>query len=83
MLLTALALSFFHRRSRSDAAMNQQLKAYLDEQAQAVDDDVRQALDLCDGDAVQALRITLIANAFPEENEQLKKQISKGYTRKK
>ena len=64
--------------------MNQQLKAYLDEQAQAVDDDVRQALELCNGDAVAALRITLIANAFLiEENERLKSQVSTGFTRKK
>jgi hypothetical protein len=63
--------------------MNQQLRAYLDDQAKAVDDDVRQAIELCGGDAVSALRITLIANAFlQEENERLKKQTSKGYTRK-
>jgi hypothetical protein len=64
--------------------MNPQLKAYLDEQAQAVDEDVRQALALCEGDAVRALRITLIANAFlQEENDRLKAQVSKGYARKK
>lgn len=63
--------------------MNQQLRAYLDDQAQAVDDDVRQAIELCGGDAVSALRITLIANAFlQEENDRLKKQTSKGYARK-
>ena len=64
--------------------MNQQLKAYLDEEAQAVDDDVRQALELCGGDAIRALRITLIANAFlVEENEKLKSQISAGFTRRR
>ncbi len=62
--------------------MNQQLKAYLDEQAQAVDEDVRQALEICDGDAIRALRITLLANAFlHEENERLKGQISSGFAR--
>ena len=64
--------------------MNEQLRAYLDEQAQAVDDDVRQALELCDGDAIRALRITLIANEFlQEENDKLKRQVSPGYRRRK
>jgi hypothetical protein len=64
--------------------MNQQLRAYLDEQAQAVDEDVRRAIDLAGGDPIVALRITLIANAFLlEENETLKKQVSKGYGRKR
>jgi hypothetical protein len=64
--------------------MNQQLRAYLDEQAQAVDEDVRQAVDLAGGDPIVALRITLIANAFLlEENDWLKNQVSTGFTRKK
>ena len=44
--------------------MTEQLRVYLDEQMQAIDDDVRQAIALADGDAHRALRITLIANAF-------------------
>ena len=64
--------------------MNEQLRAYLDEQAEAVDEDVREALALCDGDDIKALRITFIANAFlQEENDQLKFQVSKGFARKK
>ena len=64
--------------------MTEQLRAYLNEQMQAVDDDVRQAIELADGDVTCALRITLIANAFlQEENEQLKAQVSKGYRRAK
>jgi hypothetical protein len=64
--------------------MNQQLRTYLDEQMQAWDAEIRQAIDLASGDVYRALRITLIANAFlHEENERLKKQISKGYARKK
>jgi hypothetical protein len=64
--------------------MNAQLKACLDEQAQAVDDDVRQALELANGDPMHALRITLIANAFlHQEIERLKKQVSKGFSRGK
>lgn len=64
--------------------MNEQLRAYLHEQVQAVDDDVRQALEICGGDAIKALRITLIANAFlTEENDRLKSQVSAGFTRKK
>jgi hypothetical protein len=75
---------FLHGRSRSDAAMNQQLRAYLDEQMNALVDDTRQVLELADGDVYRALRITLIANSFlTEENEKLKKQVSKGYMRKK
>jgi hypothetical protein len=64
--------------------MTEQLRAYLDEQMQAVDDDVRQTIELADGDVYRALRITLIANAFlQQENEQLKAQVSKGYRRAK
>ncbi len=38
-------------------------------------------LDLCGGDAIKALRITLIANAFlTEENDRLKTQVSRGFT---
>ena len=52
--------------------MNQALRTYLDEQARAVDEDVRQAIEACDGDATAALRCALIANAFlMEEIEQL------------
>ncbi len=34
--------------------------------AEAFEDEVQQALDLCGGDPMKALRITLIANAFLE-----------------
>ena len=62
--------------------MTEQLRAYLSKQMQAVDDDVRQAIELADGDVTRALRITLIANAFlQEENDKLKAQVSKGYRR--
>lgn len=64
--------------------MNQQLKAYLDGQAKATDVDLRQAIELAGGDVFHALRITLIANQFlVEENERLKGQISKDFTRDK
>jgi hypothetical protein len=64
--------------------MTEQLRAYLNEQMQALDDDTRQAIELADGDVYRALRITLIANSFlQEENERLKKQVSKGYRRNK
>jgi hypothetical protein len=64
--------------------MTEQLRAYLDEQMQAIDDDVRQTIELADGDVYRALRIALIANAFlQEENENLKAQVSKGYRRAK
>ena len=68
--------------------MNERLRAYLDQQAQATDDDVRQAIALANGDVVQALRITLIANAFlVEENarlrSQLSSQVSAGFARRR
>jgi hypothetical protein len=64
--------------------MNAQLEAYLDEQAEAADDDVRQAIALANGDVVHALRVTLIANRFlVEENERLKARVSKGFVRGK
>ena len=62
--------------------MTEQLRAYLDEQAQALDDSVRQALEICNGDAMSALRAVLIANEFlQEENERLRGQISTGFAR--
>jgi hypothetical protein len=56
-----------------EAAMNEQLRTYLDEQVLQLDADVRLAIKMCDGDVMQALRTTLIANAMLlEENERLK-----------
>jgi hypothetical protein len=70
--------------------MNQQLRAYLDEQAKAADEKVRQALELTHGNAIEALRTTLIANAFLEseverltaEVERLSVGASRGFARK-
>jgi len=62
--------------------MTEQLRAYLDEQAQELDDSVRQVLEICSGDTLSALRAVLVANAFlQEENEQLRSQVSSGFTR--
>jgi hypothetical protein len=62
--------------------MNQQLKEYLDAQAEVIEADVKEALKLCGGDPMRALRVTLVANAFLEmENERLTQQVSTGYTR--
>jgi len=48
-----------------------------------IDDEVREALEICDGNAVEALRITLIANAFLEARiEELEAQVSAGFRRK-
>jgi hypothetical protein len=58
--------------------MNQVLRAYLDERAKAADDEVRQALELTRGNAVEALRTTLIANAFLEsEVERLAAEVKR------
>jgi len=51
---------------------------------QMADEEVQQALAICNGDAIAALRITLIANAFLEAQvEELKTQISAGFQRKR
>ena len=50
----------------------------------ALDDDVRAALAICGGDALAALRTTLIANAFLEaEVERLRAEVSSGFSRGK
>jgi hypothetical protein len=51
---------------------------------EAFDAEVQEALDLdlCQGDPMKALRVTLIANAFLEaEIDQLKAEVSAGYSR--
>jgi hypothetical protein len=49
-----------------------------------LDIEVQQAIALCDGDAIAALRATLFANAFLEvELERLKTSVSTGYSRSK
>lgn len=59
--------------------MNEQLRTYLDEQVQQLDADVRLAIEMCDGDVMQALRTTLIINELLlEENERLKAELSAG-----
>jgi hypothetical protein len=70
--------------------MNQQLRAYLETQAKAADEEVAQALTLTKGNAIEALRITLIANAFLEseverltaEVKKLRVGASRGFARK-
>ena len=48
------------------------------------DEEVQQALAICNGDAVAALRITLIANAFLEAQiEHLSAAVSPGFARRK
>ncbi len=50
--------------------------------ADTLEGDVQEALKICGGDALAALRITLIANAFLEAQiDELKEQISAGYAR--
>jgi hypothetical protein len=64
--------------------MNVTLKAFLEDQANELDEEVQQALQLAGGDPMHALRITLIANSFlAEEVERLKKLVSKGFARGK
>ena len=48
----------------------------------ALEAEVQEALAVCGGDALQALRVTLIANAFLEaEIESLKAEVSAGFAR--
>jgi hypothetical protein len=50
----------------------------------AIEDEVQEALAICGGDAIAALRITLIANAFLEaEVDRLSAAVSSGFTRGK
>jgi hypothetical protein len=50
--------------------------------ADAIEDEVQEALAICEGDAIAALRITLIANAFLEaEIDRLSAAVSSGLSR--
>ena len=52
--------------------------------ADAIEDEVQEALAICGGDAIAALRITLIANAFLEaEIDRLSAAVSSGFARRK
>jgi hypothetical protein len=49
-----------------------------------LESEVQQALDICGGDPMKALRVTLIVNAFLEAQiDHLSAQISPGYARRK
>ena len=66
-----------------------QLEVAVSEAARAIppaalDDEVAEALKICGGDAMAALRITLIANAFLEARiDELTAQVSRGFARRK
>ena len=50
----------------------------------AIEDEVQEALAICEGDAVAALRITLIVNAFLEAKiDRLSTAVSSGFARGK
>ena len=52
------------------------------ELAPIIDREVEEALDICGGDPMKALRVTLIANAFLEAQiDELKAEVSSGYSR--
>jgi hypothetical protein len=52
--------------------------------ANALEIEVQEALQICGGDPMKALRITLIANAFLEARiDQLTAEVSSGYARRK
>ena len=61
----------------SQAALASPLPSY------PLEDDVREALEICGGDPMKALRITLIANAFLEAQlDQLTAATSPGFARR-
>ena len=52
--------------------------------AYALEDEVREALEICGGDPMKALRITLIANAFFEAQiDHLSAAVSSGFARRR
>ena len=52
--------------------------------ADSLNDEVQEALAICGGDPMKALRITLIANAFLEaEIDRLSAAVSSGFSRAK
>lgn len=54
------------------------------QEEKTIEDEVADALSLCKGDAMMALRVTLIANAFLEAQlDELKQQVSAGFTRRR
>ena len=49
-----------------------------------LESEIQEALDICGGDRMKALRITLIANAFLEARiDQLEAKVSAGYARRR
>jgi len=49
-----------------------------------LENEIKEALDICGGDPMKALRVTLIANAFLEARiDQLEAKVSAGYARRK
>jgi hypothetical protein len=47
--------------------------------ADAIEDEVQEAFAICGGDAIAVLRITLIANAFPEAVDRLSAAVSSSF----
>jgi hypothetical protein len=64
--------------------MNQPAVEAAPSVAEALEEEVRQAIALCNGDAVAALRATLVANKFLESQlDEAQAQVSSGYLRGK
>jgi hypothetical protein len=52
--------------------------------AERLEAEIQEALAICGGDPIKALRITLIANAFLETQiEHLSAEVSEGYARRR
>jgi hypothetical protein len=67
-----------------EAVMSQPALAAAPTPAEALEEEVREALQVCGGDPMKALRITLIANAFLEARiDELTAEVSAGYARRK
>jgi hypothetical protein len=52
--------------------------------AEKLEREIQEALNICGGDVMKALRVTLIANSFLETQiEHLSAEVSRGYARRK
>ena len=57
-------------------------RAFYYRQAEELEENVREVIELAGGDVRHALKMAIIANTFlQEDNERLRSQVSKGFAR--
>ena len=75
--------SFETGPNRTETVMSAAVALATPTPAHALENEVLEALQLCGGDPMKALRVTLIANAFLEARiDQLTTEVSAGYARR-